>query len=446
MPLSSSWCADAGLTRRGFVTRTGFGAAWLSLRSAPHAQAGAGPLPLTGAANADLEPLDRLMTSFVEENKVPGASLAVTRNGKLVYARGVGFADVEKKEAVQPAALFRIASVSKPLTAVAVLQLVERGKLTLDDKVTARMKLTPFVAPGSRLDPRWRQITVRHCLQHTGGWDRDKSFDPIGRPWDIAKALRIRPPVTPAHIVRYMMGQPLDFDPGQRFAYSNLGYLVLSRVIEAVTGQRYEGYVRKEVLAPLRVEAPRLGRALLENRAQGEVCYYDAGRRTGPALYPPLLGRRVPVQYGADNLEAYEAHGGWIASAVDLVKFAAAFDDPTRCPLLGANTVEQMWARPEGAAGHEADGKPKASFYGCGWYVRPVGNAGKANTWHTGFIAAAESILVRRWDGLNWAVLFNTAHNAAGKSLAGLIDGRIHKAADQVKAWPDSDLFGQFLR
>jgi N-acyl-D-amino-acid deacylase len=386
------------------------------------------------------------MTAFVEENKVPGAALAVTFKGKLVYARGFGYADVEKKEPVQPAALFRIASVSKPITAVAVLQLIEKEKVKLDDKVISHLQLTPFLARGTKADPRWKQITVRHCLQHTGGWDREKSFDPISRPWDIAKALGIQPPVTPDHIVRYMMGQPLDFDPGARHAYSNIGYLVLGRIIEAISGPTYEGYVKKDVLGPLGIKTAQLGRALLENRAKGEVRYYDAKKRTGPALFPPRLGKQVPVQYGADNQEAYEAHGGWIASAVDLVKFAAAFDDPARCPVLTAKTIDEMWARPDGAAGWEAKGKPKQGFYGCGWNVYPVGTTGKANTWHTGYMAGTEALLVRRWDGRNWAVLFNTHHNPEGKSLAGLIDGPLHEAASKVKVWPDVDQFDTFLK
>jgi N-acyl-D-amino-acid deacylase len=163
------------------------------------------------------------------------------------------------------------------------------------------------------------------------------------------------------------------------------------------------------------------------------------------ALYPPRLGQQVPIQYGGENLEAFEAHGGWIASAVDLVRFAAAFDDPASCPLLSAKSIGEMWSRPSGAAGHETDGKPKPAFYGCGWQVRPVGPDGKSNHWHLGQISGTESILVRRFDGLNWAVLFNTHHNPAGKSLAGLIDGRLHEAADKVKAWPATDQFESYL-
>lgn len=427
-------------TRRSFLARSTAAAAGLALGQPALAQSNREKLPVTGSTHDALEPFDRLMSSFVDENKVPGAALAVTRNGKLVYARGFGYADVDKKEPVLPDALFRIASVSKPITAVAVLRLAEKGKFKLDDAVDEHLKRTPIERPKGKRDPRWKLVTIRQCLQHTGGWDRDKSFDPIVRPLEIAKALGIEPPVTPVHVVRYMRDRPLDFDPGERYAYSNLGYLVLGRIIETVTGQGYEAHVQKQVLEPLGINAMRLGRARVEHRAKGEVRYYVAGNPTGRAVYPPRLGEKVPVQYGADNLEAYEAHGGWIASAVDLVKFAAGFDDPARCPVLGAKAIADMWARPEGAAG-----KPRDMYYGCGWSVRPVGKKG-ANTWHTGYIRGSEALLVRRWDGLNWAVLFNTSDNPAGKSLVGLIDGRVHEAADRVKRWPDGDQFEKFLK
>ena len=428
-------------TRRTFLTVCGATTFGMSLRGSVFAQPGVATLPVTGDVNPALEPFDRLMASFVEEHKVPGAALAVTCKGRLVYARGFGFADLKTKEPVAPDALFRIASVSKPITAVAVMQLVDKGKVSLDDQIADRMKLKPFVARGARMDNRWEQITVRQCLQHTGGFDRDKSFDPIGRPWEIAQALGIKPPVTPNHIVRYMMGQPLDFEPGERFAYSNLGYLILGRIIEAVTGQKYESYVKNEVLGPLGIETMQLGRARSNQQAKGEVRYYDAQNRRSPALYPPKVREQVPLQYGGENFEAFEAHGGWIASAVDLVKFAAAFDDPSQCPILSAKSIEEMWARPDGAAGKELDGKPKDAFYGCGWLVRPIGGTQKSNTWHTGMIAGTEALLVRRWDGLNWSVLFNTQNSPTGNMLSGLIDGRLHEAADKVKAWPDIDQF-----
>ncbi|HET6883349.1 MAG TPA: serine hydrolase domain-containing protein [Pirellulales bacterium] len=401
-------------------------------------------IPVCGESDADLAPFDELMTSFVTEHQVPGAALAVTKDGSLVYARGFGWADVEAKRPVAPKALFRIASVSKPITAVAVLQLVERGLLKTDDKVLDLLGLSPYLQAGTKPDERWQQITVADCLRHTGGWDRDVSGDPIGWAREIGAAFGLRGPATPADIVRFMMGQPLDFEPGSRFAYSNLGYLVLGRIIEKVTGEKYEAHVKREVLEPLGIRSARLGFALARRRANGEVKYYDSQHRTGPSLWPPH--QQVPVQYGVDNLDGFEAHGGWIASAVDLVRFAAAFDKPEACRLLRPATIAEMWSRPAGAAGYEADGRPKAAYYGYGWSVRPVGDEGQANHWHSGHIAGSEALLVRRWDGLDWAVVFNTANTPDGKNrLVTLIDGLIHQAADQVKRWPSRNLFDMYL-
>lgn len=398
----------------------------------------AAEVPVTGTADKRLAPFDALMTDFLAEHRVPGAALAVSRRGKLVYSRGFGFADTEKQLPVQPDSLFRIASVSKPITAVAVLQLVDVGKVKLDDPVRKYVRLKPHLAPDAEPDPRWEKVTVRHCLQHTGGWDRGRKgcFDPIGIPHTIANALDTQPAVTPAEIIRYMLGKPLDFDPGARFAYSNLGYLLLGRVVEAATGRKYEEYVRTEVLAPVGVARAHLGRALPENRAKGEVRYYDAKKSTGACLYPPRVGERVPFPDGAGNVEGYEAHGGWIASAPDLVRFAAVFDDPKSCKLLSPAAVKTMWERPTGLAGHDAAGKPRDSYYGCGWSVRPVGDDGAANTWHNGLISGTSALLVSRFDTVGWAVLFNTDRNPDGKVLAGLIDPLLHTAAAEVKQWP----------
>src|SRR5581483_10425304 len=162
-------------SRRQFLGRTAAGLAALAAGT-PRAAA----RPVTGAADPRLKSFDELMTTFVERHDIPGAALAVTRHGKLVYARGFGFADRDAEEPVHPAALFRIASVTKPFTAVAVLQLADQVKVRLDDKALDYVKLQPHLAAGAKPDPRWHKVTVRHLLHHTGGWDRDKSYDPIG--------------------------------------------------------------------------------------------------------------------------------------------------------------------------------------------------------------------------------------------------------------------------
>jgi N-acyl-D-amino-acid deacylase len=402
--------------------------------------------PITGDPVRGLEPFDELMRNFLKAHGAPGAALAVSRQGKLIYARGFGYADTEAREPVAPDALFRIASVTKPITAAAVLKLAELGKFELDDKVLNIVKLQPHLNSGAAMDPRWNQITIRHLLQHTGGWDRDKSFDPVARPEEVARTLAIEPPPMPEAIIRYMMGKPLDFDPGDRYAYSNLGYLLLGRVVAATAKQDYEQYVRKSVLRPLGIVRPRLGKALLEDRQKGEVKYYCTAELKGPALFGPKAGQAVPVQYGHDNVQGFESHGGWIASAPDLVRFAADFDDRNQSTLLHKDSVDTMWARPKGQAGYNPSGNPTPTYYGCGWSVRPL-KGGTSNQWHTGYIAGTSTLLVRRWDGLNWAVLFNMDHSSAeNKLLADLIDPLVHQAADQVKHWPAQDMFAHYLR
>jgi CubicO group peptidase (beta-lactamase class C family) len=406
------------------------------LSSAVLAQSSTAKIETTGRANPQLVSFYRLLVRFLNERELPGASLAVARHGRVVYARGYGYADRETKEPVQPNSLFRIASISKPLTAAAVLQLVERGRLRLDDAVFDVLRLEPPEERGARFDERWKQVTILHLLQHRGGWDRDKSFDPMFRSPTIVKQLDLKPPARPQDIIRYMLRQPLDFDPGAKEVYSNFGYCLLGRVVEQVSGQSYEQYVRKEVLAPLGIHDMRLGATLLEKRARGEVKYHVAKDALGPAIMGPHLGEAVPLPYGAWCLESMDAHGGWLASASDLARFAIAFNDPRRCKILSAKSIAVLLARPPGAAGTDAAGKPRAAYYACGWMVRPVGTGGNCNIWHAGSLDGTSTLLVRRHDGLAWAVLFNSRKRTDRKEPASAIDPLMHEAADAVKIWP----------
>ena len=205
---------------------------------------------------------DQIIAALMRKYAIPGGVVAVVRDGKLIYARGFGYADVEHKTPVQPDALFRIASVSKPLTAVAIMKLVEEGKLALDDRVA------PFIAhlspaAGATVDPRWNEITIRQLLNHTAGWDRDKpngGFDPMFRPAIAAAAVGAPAPASAETIIRYMKGMPLDFTPGEKYVYSNSGYAILGRVIERLSGMPYEQYVRARVLQPVGANRTRLGK------------------------------------------------------------------------------------------------------------------------------------------------------------------------------------------
>jgi CubicO group peptidase (beta-lactamase class C family) len=440
-----------GTSRREFLATSGSGlAAWTlggGLAPARAAPPPAGDVfPATGIADPKMAAYDTLMSDFMREHRPPGAALAVTKEGRLVYARGFGFADMERKEPVRPLSLFRIASLSKPFTATAVLQLVQQGKLRLDDSVLANIKLQPFLERGARLDPRIHSVTVHQCLQHTGGWDRDKGFDPMGAEAaeQVAKAVGLRLPIRPEHIIRYTMGRPLDWDPGTKYAYSNFGYCVLGRVIEAASGQRYQDYVAQHVLAPLGITHMRQGRNLYVDRAPGEVKYYDSRNRTGRAISGPAIGREVPLPYGVECIETMDANGGWIASPIMLTRFVDAFNDIRNSKLLDEASIRTMLGRPPGAPGL-ANGKPSPTYYGCGWDVRPIAEPqGKFTKWHGGLLAGSSTFMLGRDDGINWAVVFNRDADQSGKEYAGMIDMPLHKTANQIKDWPDGDLYGKF--
>jgi CubicO group peptidase (beta-lactamase class C family) len=174
-------------------------------------------LPVTGPARPALAGFDKMMLQFLGERHLPGAALAVGRNRRVVYARGFGYADREAKRPVQPQTPFRIASISKPITAVAALQLVERGKLKLKAHV---FRLLGLKAPKKGFDPRWRKVTVRQLLEHRGGWDRDKSGDLMFMSPTIVKQLGVKPPAMQAAVIEYMLGRPLDFEPGTPMVYA----------------------------------------------------------------------------------------------------------------------------------------------------------------------------------------------------------------------------------
>lgn len=398
------------------------------------------PFVARAADAPSLASFDQAMAQFIAARGMPGGALAVVKDGRLVHARGYGWADKEKKTSVEPTSLYRIASISKPITGVAVLKLVEQGRLKLDDRAFDLIPQKPL--PGAKPDPRLRGITIRQCLQHTGGWDRDKSYDPMFRPKLIAEAVGETAPASASAVIRYMMGQPLDFDPGTRYAYSNFGYCVLGRVIEQLTGKSYEQFVKDAVLTPAGIKGMRLGRSVESGRAPNEVRYYMPEAETADSVFPGLPAK-VPWPYGAFNLEAMDAHGGWLASAVDLARFAAALHDPAKCPLLKPEPWRELHAPPPASVAPNTEGSLKGAYYCCGFMSRPMDSERRrVNYWHTGSLPGTYTMLVRRWDGLAWGALFN--QRSKDRKLDGEIDPALHRAADAVKEWPKEDLFGRF--
>jgi CubicO group peptidase (beta-lactamase class C family) len=385
---------------------------------------------------------DQIIPDLMRKHAIPGGAVAVMRDGKLIYARGFGYADVGNKTQVQPDALFRIASMSKPITSAAIMKLVEEGKLELDDRVAPLIAhLTP--APGVTVDPRWEQITIRHLLSHSGGWDRNKpngGFDPMDQPGIAAAAVNAPAPASAETLIRYMKGMPLDFNPGEKFAYSNFGFAILGRVIERLSGMAYEEYVRARVLQPVAANRTRSGKSRMNDALADEVKYYmpwAPGLGLTAALVPSVFPGEgaVPLNYGGYHLEAMDASGAWVSSTVDLLRFLGGVDGRADRPdILSAGLIAEM----------TSNGAPVCPggtcYYAGGWFVRPT--QGDANWWHGGTLPGTTSMLVRRYDNVSWVGLLNARSLTA--NLEAELDAALFNAFAGVTAFPTHDLFSSF--
>ena len=397
-------------------------------------------IPISGAAVPGMASYDQVIADLMRKHAIPGAVVAVMRDGRLIYARGFGYADVENKTPVQPDALFRIASVSKPITSAAIMTLVEEGKLGLDDRVA------PFIAhlapaPGATVDPRWEQITIRHLLNHTGGWDRTKpngGFDPMDRPWIAAAAVNAPAPASAETIVRYMKGMPLDFNPGEKHVYSNFGYAILGRVIERVSGMPYEEYVRTRVLQPVGATRTRSGRSRMHDALADEVKYYWPGEPglTGPMVASVFAGEGVvPVNYGGFHLEAMDASGAWVSSTVDLLRFLAGVDGRADRPdILGPGLVAEMTGSGPVVC------SSGACYYAAGWLVRPT--QGDANWSHGGTLPGTTGMLVRTHHNFSMVGLLNTRSLTA--NLEAELNAALWSGLAGATSFPTHDLFPAF--
>lgn len=396
-------------------------------------------IPISGAAVPGMGSYDQIIPALMKKHAIPGAAVAVMRDGKLIYARGFGYADVENKTPVQPDALFRIASVSKPITSAAIMKLVEEGKLDLDDRVA------PFIAhlapaPGATVDPRWEQITIRHLLNHTGGWDRNKpngGFDPIDRPLIAAAAVNAPAPASPETLIRYMKGMPLDFDPGQKFAYSNFGYIILGRVIERVSGMPYKDYVRTRVLEPVGANRTQQGRSRMSDALADEVKYYWPGMGLNAPLAPSVFPGEgmVPFNYGGYHHEAGDASGAWVSSTIDLLRFVGGVDGRASRPdILSPGVVAEMTGTGPTVCTNGG------CHYGFGWWVRPT--QGDANWWHGGTLPGTTGMLVRTHHNFSWVGLLNTRSLTA--NLEAELDAALANAFAGVTSFPTHDLFSNF--
>jgi len=361
-------------------------------------------VPVSGPDVPGAKALDDGVSALLKKWNIPGAAVAVAKNGQLVLARGYGYADFENKQLMKPDAMFRIGSNSKVFTSMAILHLKDQGLLSLDTKFLDI--LTQYqVASGG--DARLRDITIRDLLRHSGGWDRDKTGDPMAWQGTISRALDIPMPVLCPDVIRYMMGQPLDFAPGTKQVYSNFGYCILGRVVEKISGQPYELYVRDHVLAPMDVHAMSIGYShTLSERGHYEVKYYDYdGAPVVQSVFPG--DRNATYSYGGFEILSIDACGGWIGSPVDLVR-AMTFIDGTRAgPYLSAATMTEFTADP-GLPDWFSD---PHYWYGLGIFVGPD----PQRWYHGGSISGTQSEWLRDGNGYAWSIMTNSQSQDPGQ-------------------------------
>ena len=380
----------------------------------------------TGVFVPEMVNVDEVFSNFMNEWNIPGGSVAVVKDGRLVYARGFGYADKESNELAQPYHLFRIASISKPITSIAIMKLIDEGLIDVDAKVFGPDGILNGSEYTVILDPRVENITVRHLLHHTAGWGFiNGNNDPTFFNGYIAEQMAEEPPVGPVTIIKFMLTtQTLDNEPGTNYFYSNVGFCILGRVIEQVSGKSYENYVKTELLNPLGISEMQLGRNLYENKAPNEVKYYNfPGASLANSVYG--TGERVPWPYGGFNIEAMDAQGGWIASAIDLTRLLVAVDGfDTKVDILSRRVIQLMTTP-----------STENSYYGLGWGVNQWDN-----WWHIGGQPGTTSIFVRTSGGLGWAVLFNTRPSNTRDFMLQM-ENMVWEVVGGIDSWPTHDLF-----
>jgi len=338
---------------------------------------GGGTPPPTPGTQKDIAAVDDKINNFMTTWNVPGASLAITKNGKLVYAKGYGVADKTSGDKVTPQSRFRLASVSKTYTGVAIMKLVQDGKLNLDSKVFGSGGVLGTTYGTPPYNARVSNITVRHLLQNvSGSWGAATGGDVID------------------HNANYTNKQLLDWilssrsnpkDPGTFYDYSNVNFFIAGRIIEKVSGKTYINYLKEDILAPLGITQTDMAGKTEAERKSNEVKYYGQGN---DANFPYVIA-----------FPRRDADGGLITTAPELLKFVAAFDGfPTRPDMLNAASIAEL-----------TKGSSVFPSYALG-----IGLWSAENLWYNyGSLPGTRTGFMRHNNGTSIALLFNSRKDPA---------------------------------
>jgi CubicO group peptidase (beta-lactamase class C family) len=345
-------------------------------------------------SGSDIAKMDNAVNNYMTTQGVSGLSFAVTKNGKLVFAKAYGYADPATNEEMSPNHTMRIMSISKSVTAAGIMKLLEQNKISMNQKVFGPNSIlgSKYATPADK--PKLNDITISQLLHHTSGlrtcngeaefWNASKTYDQTMNMLLASDDL-------------------LENDPNTKNVYSNTGYFVLAGVIEKISGQSYETYIRNNVLTPGGV-----GSSMYVGLASG-------GLKSNEAHY---------MQDGKPNMQLWAGFGGWVARPIDLLKYLGSVDGATPpADIIKASTHTIL-----------TDDVPLSPGYGCGWIV-----SGDRQS-HNGANSASRSWLAEIGGGLSIAIIANKAPSNDPGGHPKMLN-EISTAVKAVTAFPSYNLF-----
>lgn len=271
--------------------------------------------------------LVRDFDAYVAADKVVGGSILYLRDGKVLVRHDVGYADRDAKKLVDGDTIFHWGSITKQLTALAILQLRDEGALTLDDKVTRLVpELRRVHDPYGKVD----DITIRMLLQHTAGFQGPTWSYGKGAPWEPFE------PTEWSQLVAMMPYEQLAFTPGEKYSYSNPGYVYLGEIVERLSGDPWDGYIHKNIFTPLGLQHSYFRKTPKYLRAQRSHHYFVTKND---------VGAEVVQDMGTDfDPGITTANSGWNAPLSDIARFVAFLTGkPANDGVLAHKSLEEMW-------------------------------------------------------------------------------------------------------
>ncbi len=367
------------------------------------------------------EKLDADIEKIMARWELKGGSFALMRNDSLIYAKGYGVADEMDSVFCDASHVFRLASVSKLITATAIMKLCEQGKLSLESLVYGEKGILNDSIFSNLRTKSHKKIKVEHLLRHTAGYatpDGDAAFNLSSTARRIKKQL----PLSLDDMVEYSTRIKLRTVPGGSYHYSNLGYVVLTKIIEQVTDMEYETYVKDSILIPAGCYDMHIGKSYDFQRRHNEVAYFEV-KEADPIYSSDGSNLLVMKSAGGNDISLLSGAGGWIASAPEILRFVASINNyEGKRDILKPETIDIMTA-------YSNRGRP------IGW-----ASTGRYEWIRTGHMAGTTAIIKRQRNGYTWIFVSNSSA-WIGPNVTKILNSTITRSLSKIKEWPSRDLF-----